>query len=101
MRGLRAQNKFVVITLGGRAVTASSLSFIFTSISIWREVVGKGGAARQIQTKQKMPHAPFPSQVRGHKRLFIFFPPFARECEPPEECFKEIPPGEDNKHRQC
>lgn len=44
---------------------------------------GCGGAARQTQTKQKMPHAPFPSQVRRHKRLFIFFfPPSLGNASP-------------------
>lgn len=50
--------------LGGRAVTASCLSFI----------------VMQINTTQKMPHASFLSPVQKNERLLIFF--LSGVCEP-------------------
>lgn len=81
MQGLRAQNKFVVITLGGRAVTASSLSFIFTSISIWREVVG-GGQLDKYRPNRRchMPH--FLPKSEGIKGFSFFFPPSLGNVSP-------------------
>lgn len=86
MRGLRAQNKFVVITLGGRAVTASSLSFIFTSISIWREVVVvvvMGGQRDKYRPNRRchMPHFLLKSEgIKGFS--FFFFPPSLGNVSP-------------------
>lgn len=78
--------------LGGHAVTASGLSFIFMSISIWRE----GGQLDKYRPNRRchMPH--FLLQSKRMKGFSFFFPFWCVWA--PEECFKEIPPGEDNKH---
>lgn len=57
-----AQNKIIGL-LGGRAVTASCLSFIFMPVSIRLEV-----GQLDKQPKQKMPHASFLPPVKKQRK---------------------------------
>lgn len=76
--GLRVQNKLWSPLLGGHAVTASCLSLIFMSISIWLEV----GQLDKYRPNRRchMPHFVLQSErMKGFSLSFI-----SGECEPPK-----------------